>query len=414
MNKPIRYIVIAAMLIMPMTLAAQKKQINQARDILKEGKEPQKAEQIMRELLGDSTQKKNLKAWSLLANAMMMEYEQINEKLYLKQEVDTVAFFNLIGKMFTEFQTIDSIDALPDRKHRVAPRYRERHSQYLNLIRPNLNTAGKFHMKKQDYAKALEYFNIYMHTQEQPLFQKFNYETTDTIMPAVACQAMTCAYYLNDDDKVIGYSDMALKDTVHAASTLRMLVHAYKEKKQYSLYRNTLQKGFRLFPDDSFFFTRLADSYYDAGEKDSAMMVVDSVLAADSTNHLARYARSTILLNEGRYQECIDEVKALQKLTDSVPDADYNVALAYFNQAQQLESQLKNNPPKRSQRHQIKRRIANLYAQSLVFMTRYRDHAPENVYEWAQPLYVIYLNLNMGKEFEEISNTINEYYRNTK
>ena len=47
MNTPIRYIVIAAMLIMPITLAAQKKQINQARDILKEGKEPQKAEQIM-------------------------------------------------------------------------------------------------------------------------------------------------------------------------------------------------------------------------------------------------------------------------------------------------------------------------------------------------------------------------------
>ena len=35
-------------------------------------------------------------------------------------------------------------------------------------------------------------------------------------------------------------------------------------------------------------------------------------------------------------------------------------------------------------------------------MERYRTLAPDAQSKWAMPLYTIYLNLNMGKEFEEI------------
>jgi hypothetical protein len=35
-------------------------------------------------------------------------------------------------------------------------------------------------------------------------------------------------------------------------------------------------------------------------------------------------------------------------------------------------------------------------------MERYRQMAPEQKAKWLPALYTIYLNLNMGKEFEEI------------
>ena len=35
-------------------------------------------------------------------------------------------------------------------------------------------------------------------------------------------------------------------------------------------------------------------------------------------------------------------------------------------------------------------------------MERYRQLAPDQKQKWAPVLYTIYLNLNMGKEFDEI------------
>ena len=102
--------------LIPLQSLAQKKQINQARDILKEAKEPQKAEELMRGLLADSTYRPNLRLWSLLVNSMVMQYEQANEKLYLKQELDTAAFFRTAKSLFIDMQGMDSLDARPDKK----------------------------------------------------------------------------------------------------------------------------------------------------------------------------------------------------------------------------------------------------------------------------------------------------------
>ena len=43
-----------------------------------------------------------------------------------------------------------------------------------------------------------------------------------------------------------------------------------------------------------------------------------------------------------------------------------------------------------------------LYKKALPYLQRYRALAPGAQDKWALPLYTIYLNLNMGREFEEI------------
>ena len=68
---------------------------------------------------------------------------------------------------------------------------------------------------------------------------------------------------------------------------------------------------------------------------------------------------------------------------------------SYFNQAVELDI-LKNY--KRDQRS----RMLQLYRKALPYMQTYRKLAPKEQVQWAMPLYTIYLNLNMGKEFDEI------------
>ena len=129
--------------------------------------------------------------------------------------------------------------------------------------------------------------------------------------------------------------------------------------------------------------------------KDSVAAVIGFALATDSTNQLFRFAESTRLLNEGDYEPCIRICQGLIAENDSLADAYYNIGLAYFNQAIQLD--------KVSQRTRQKRRqIQAFYEQARPYLERYRALAPKEEEKWVPVLYTIYLNLNMGTEFDEI------------
>ena len=118
---------------------AQKKAIAQARTYIKSGKDLEKAEKLMNDLLRDSANRDNQKIWLALGDAVRMQYEKGNEKLYLKQKYDTTALFNNAKKLFLIYESFDSIDALPDKKGKVQLKYPDNHEQIQNPMRPNLN-----------------------------------------------------------------------------------------------------------------------------------------------------------------------------------------------------------------------------------------------------------------------------------
>ena len=104
---------------------AQKKEMASAKDNVKKNKNLEQAEQSMRKLLEDSTNRSNEKIWLILFDAISKQYDQGNMKLYLKQNYDTSALFNLTKKMFQVLETFDSIDAQPDKKGKVSLDYRK-------------------------------------------------------------------------------------------------------------------------------------------------------------------------------------------------------------------------------------------------------------------------------------------------
>ena len=89
---------------------AQKKEISQARDILKKGKNVEQAEKLMTGLLKDTVNLSNKRIYDLWLQAVGKQYEQANERLYLKQKQDTAAFFDLTRRMFTIAETLDSLE----------------------------------------------------------------------------------------------------------------------------------------------------------------------------------------------------------------------------------------------------------------------------------------------------------------
>ena len=118
-------------------------------------------------------------------------------------------------------------------------------------------------------------------------------------------------------------------------------------------------------------------------------------MQVDSTNILFRFTKSTALLNIGRYDQSIAICKQLIEERPNFADAYYNIGMAYFNQAIELDKNWQRSKAKRNS-------IVTYYEKALPYIEKYKELMPESKEKWLSPLYTIYLNLNMGKEFDEI------------
>lgn len=378
---------------------AQKKEISVAKDQVKAGSNLAQAQTSMEKLLKDSVNHRNKKIWNLLYESVRKQYEQGNEKLYLKQSYDTATLFNLTKKLFVVAQGMDSIEVLPDSKGHVKIEFRKSHSEYLSQIRPNLYSGGLWFIRKQKYKDAYQMLDQYLHCASIPLFASNAYRQNDPKMPVAAYWAVFCGYKMKDAKATLHHSYEALKDTAHYDYMLQYLAETYKLEKDTVRYLNSLKEGFEHSPKFPFFFPRLVEFYAGQNQLDSAMNVIDKALAMDADNKTYLFAKSTILLNQGKNKECIDVCDKLLAMKDSLPDIYYNAGLAYFNMAVTLD---KNTQISRKKHDEIN----DYYKKAMPYLEQYRKMQPDEVAKWSLPLYTVYLNLNKGKEFDEIDQII--------
>lgn len=348
----------------------------------------------MRALLKDSANRENTKIWLILCQSLERQYAKANEKIYLKQKSDTAEFFSVTKRLYETMSAFDSIDAKPGESGRVNPKYRERHSEYLASIRPNLFNGGVYQIHRNDYSAAYDYFDTYIRSDKEPLFAGFDFEQNDVLMPHAAYWSMFCGYKMENADKILKYMNLAERDSSMLNFVRQYEAEAFLLNKDTARYVRALQKGFEEYPNFAFFFPRLVEYYSRNRMYDSALVVCNKALEADSTSVLFRLTKSTVLLNLARYDECIELCNRLLEQNPENADAHFNMGLAYFDQAIELE---------KSQHRRAKRsRISQFYEKALPYLEKYRSLAPQEKDKWFAPLYTIYLNLNMGKEFDAI------------
>lgn len=388
------FIIILLMSLFFGNVYSQKKIISQAKTYIKSGKDLDKAEKLMSDLLKDTANTKETKIWLTLFEAVKKQYEQGNEKLYLKQKYDTTALFVAGRKMFSILESLDSVEMMPDKDGHVKIKYRDKHAEYLDMIRPNLFNGGVFFTQKHDYAKAFDFYEAYIDCVHQPLFTDYHYEN-DELLPRAAYGTMYAGYKLEKPELTLKYADLAQKDTENIDYVRQYIAETYRMQRDTTRYVEVLLRGFAHNPRFPYFFPRLIDYYSSTDQLDSAMIIVDKALATDSTNQVYRFAKSTVLLNLGKYDESIAICDSLINENDSLADVYYNLGLAYFNQAIEMDII-------KQRTRSVQRKIEALYKKSLPYMEKYRQLSPEEQDKWMPVLYTIYLNLNMGKEFDGI------------
>lgn len=368
--------------------------IDKAKTYIKSGKDFDKAEKLMTELLKDSSNHDNIRIYTTWYESVLGQYNAANEKLYLKQKYDTAAFYNLTRHLQEVAVELDALDVRPDKKGRVRPSHRAENAELLNPLRINIYYGGTWNVRKGDYEKGYTFFNDYLEAAHLPLFEAYHYQQKDSLLPTAAYWATLCGFRMQDAERTLKYSQLALKDSAKANFTLQYMCEAYQWQKNDSAYIQALAEGYERYPEYPYFFPRLADHYSSLGKYDKVLELASRGLDITPDNPLFLVAKSVAQLNLEQYDDCIETSRALMELNDSMPEPYFNIATCYLNQALTIEQ--KHEPRKN------RLRLQKLYFQARPFMEDYRRLAPDDKQRWAPALYRIYLNLNLGKQFEEI------------
>lgn len=377
-----------------LSVFSQKKQIDQARAYIKSGKDFDKAEKLMTDLLKDTANRQNIKIYDTWYDAVLNQYMAANEKLYLKQKYDTAAFYKLICHLQEVAFKQDSLDCLPDRKGRVRPSFRKNHAEVLHAIRPNIYYGGTWYVHKGNYSSAYNYFDAYIEGARQPLYTAYNYDKTDSLLTSAAYWATYCAYRTQDARSMLKHIPLAERDSAYLEYGMQNEAMAYQMLGDTVRYVGMLREGFDRYPQHPYFFPRLADYYSSKGQQDSLLIIANRGVEINDSNTLFLMGRSMALLNLERYDECIETSQQIIELNDTLPEPYLNIATCYLNKALVVESE---NEPRKN-----RRRLEKLYQQARPYMEDYRRLQPNAKQRWGVGLYRIYLHLNMGKQFEEI------------
>jgi tetratricopeptide (TPR) repeat protein len=401
-----KFVIVIIGFLLSTSFSFAQKEIKQVKSYLKSGSNLNQAEKIINDFINKPENKTNTKYYQIASEVQKRINDVENEKLYLKQKYDTVQFFNSIRNMFLICERCDSLerDSLLNPKHKF--KYRKVNNERLKPYRENLANGGKFFFAKKKYAEAFDFFDTYISTAYSDLFKSENYLIRDKKIPRIAYYATFSGDQLKNPKAALKYSELAILDTINRPLVMQYKADAYKELHDTLSWVKTLKEGIFSYPKHSYFFVNLMDYFNDRSKYEEGLMYANGMLERDSMNTLYLYAKVLALQNMHKY---VDAIKVSNKILDidsTYVEAYYNIAIAYCNQALNLEANACVNVklPQFKIDHD---RIQQCYRKARPYMEKVKKLLPNDKLRWGPSLYRIYLNLNLGKEFDEIDKILN-------
>lgn len=332
-----------------------------------------------------------------------------NMKLYLHQAYDTAKFFSTILKMHEYMLSCDSVEVMQcDESGKIKFRHRNKSRELMLLYRSNLRSGGMFFLKKDKFAEAYPYFDMYLTTAAHPIMEDVAAVTGDTLLPRIAYWATLSAYNANQPQSALKYIDRAIAgmtDSVRV-SLQEYKVRCYEALGEEEQWVNQLIEGNALYPNHDYFFLHLMDVYEQQKNYDAAIALCDTMLQRVGDRAIYWYGKSQIYLRKQDFEHTIQTANEALRCDSTMIDAYYNKGIAYLNEAI-IFAETACNDIRDPKCRQDRLTLQNLYQHAREPLEQMRRLSPDASDRWASPLYRIYLNLNMGKEFSEMEKILN-------
>lgn len=435
----------------------------------KDGKKQMKTirEQIKNRKGSDALKSiENLRKDSVFAwNAQLLQYgveacrilnDKENEKFYLRANPDTVAFFNTTYNVINYILLTDSAERLAvvpvdtivpsDECGMLEPpkyKYRKTNKETLMHIYKNFLAAPRYYNAHSNWAETQRFTALAIDLAYSPFMQSFRQPLipSSTVTELAVLNINSC-YRQHKFDEIERYASIAVQDSANAESIIEKLAYCEIERGDSTAYCSRLEEGHSLYPSNMFFFSRLVDVYLRSGNNDAVLKTANETLefvlhkAQDEaelcvidasgqydqpsdayalegvkesvslpSSDIAQVfeAKAISFHNNGNSRACIEEAENILSWNPEHPRADFYIGVSYYNLAENILI-----PPTVNDANYLKatRERNRMLTLARPHLEAYRKTAPDESDIWAPLLYEVYLYLNLGAEFEEISNYI--------
>ena len=315
----------------------------------------------------------------------------------MKRSPDTTAFFNRLYSIFDYALLTERAEQQQDSARH---KFRQEHALLLNNYYPNLTAASLYFFNLQKMSDAARFSKMAIEAQRSTLFAHQRANLSSNALAQHAQRYLFAQLHLKNYAECERYKDLAWTDTLRREQVLEALTIAADAQADSSRLLRYLRQGINAYPRNTFFFTHLSDYDFNRRRPDSVLFWVDLLLPEDTTNATLYLAQAIAYEHLGNDNLCIRAAHNLLRCDSTSIEAQYLLGRSYFRQAQRVELPTSINARSYSAAY---RRRQQLYTLARPHLEAFRRLQPDKVSAWRPMLYEIYLKLNLGREFEEIS-----------
>lgn len=400
-----KHTVLLLLLFLPLALSAQKA-LKPLRALIK-NKNGNDAAAMVIQLCADSALRNEPRLYELGRQAAILVNNVENEKIYLHQSYDTLRFFSSTYDIIDYALRLDSLESALQQHTKRKPAYRKESRALLRQHHRNLAAGGRYLYATRRYAQSLRYMQMYLDAPCAPLWGDDASLLLTAPYAEMAFLHQKSAFLAGQYALVPRYASINLCDTtLRRAQSLEFLALSAQALGDTASYTAYLRTGLADYPQRPFFFSRLTEDYGRAGDHQSVLRLAAESLARDSINILALEAQNLAQLSLARYADAAETARRMLHIDSTLVEPNYYLSAALCNLATEVTMPVSINS--RAYKRANAQRSA-FYQEALPYAERYREKRPEAEAKWAPLLYKIYLHLNRGKQFDEISEILRRH-----
>ena len=378
-----------------------QKELKTLRSLVKAKNTAEATKEIAR-LEADSVCQFMPKLYELAAKVYVQINDVENEKVYLKQACDTTVLFESTRQIVHYLMKADSLERLQmeclgkeyvkdDKKVKTIKRYYK-----------NLKAGTRYFFERQNYKEAQRHLAVLLNLSTTDLCEGFTVDTLSKEYITNAYMYTYSAFQNQDFSEVERYKSLLLSDDQYYPSSLEIYARAANDRGLSDAFETYLEMGVQSMPLHEYFFDELATLYVADQRLAQSVDLADLALTADSTSLKAMYLKAYALYHMEEEKACIEVAKKLV----AADSAQYYVEANYFAGKlimNELETIYLPTRASSKRFQEAKLEMKRVCAEARPYLERYRQLAPSQRDKWVPLLYRIYLELNMGPEFEDIS-----------
>ena len=218
--------------------------------------------------------------------------------------------------------------------------------------------------------------------------------------------ALSYFYRAKEYDEALKMAERIAVDPAHEVTAYQYYYDLYKLKGEPEIAKAKLAEAVEKFPKEAWFVQNMINDLVQAKDTLGAVAYLDRAIANDPTQAQYFHTKATLLSTLHRFDESFENFEKAIAMEPTNPEYYLNYAYAYSDKATLLLDGTDNLSQKEYMA--VKKQSDEVMKQALPYFEKAHELAPGDM-QYARPLRQCYYRLKMEKEYEALSEEMQNY-----